>query len=137
MTKIALLIEWDPVTGERAGNINPRDSKLRCNGWQNMGVTPAIELRLVNDNRDLSIYDSVVGVTVVTGTDNINAAINANFPSKISIEDELLYTEHFKEKVNGKKINIDKLPNNHEERLKELKSKYGIKGIVEIKPLKV
>lgn len=135
MTKKALLIEWDPSTGERAGNINPRDPKLHCNGWQNMDVNPAVELRLVNDGRDLSIYDSVDGVTVLTGTDDINAAITANFPSKIKIDDELIYSEHIKSKRG--KINIDELPDDREERLKVLKSVHGVKGIREIKPAMV
>jgi len=132
----ALLIEWDPSTGKRAGNINPRDQNLRCNGWQNMDVTPAIELRLVEDERNLSKYKNIDGVTVIEGQDQINAAIDANFPSKIMIEDDLIYSEHVKEKIKGKKIDIDKLPDNREERLRELKA-IGILGIVERKPQKV
>ena len=135
MTKKALLIEWNPNTGERAGNINPRDPKLHCNGWQNMDVEPAVELRLVNDDRDLSIYDSVAGVTVITGTDNINAAIVANFPPKLKIEDELIYTEHLKSKRG--KIDIDSLPDDRESRLRVLKILHGVKGIKETKPVMV
>ena len=139
MEKRALLIEWDPSTGKRAGGINPRDLNLLCHGWQNMDVTPAVELRLVEDERDLSEYECVTnpGVTVLIGKEAINAAIDDNFSSKMSIEDELLYKEHFKEKVRGNKIKISDLPDNREERLKELKTKHGIKGIREIKPQKV
>lgn len=131
----ALLIEWNPNTGERAGGINPRDPKLQCNGWQNMDISPAIELRLVKDDRDLSVYDSVSDVTVLTGQDDINTAITANFPSKIKIDDDLIYSEHIKSKCD--KINIDELPDDREERLKVLKSVYGVKGITEIKPMLV
>ena len=135
MTKKALLIEWDLSTGERAGNINPRDPKLHCNGWQNMDVNPAIELRLVNDDRDLSVYENVSGVQVLIGDNKINAAIVANFPSKMKIEDELIYTEHIKLKRG--KIDIDALPNDRESRLRLLKTLYGVKGIKEIKPVMV
>lgn len=137
MKKKALLIEWNPSSGKRAGNINPRDVNLRCNSWQNMDVTPALELRLVEDDRDVSKYKGIEGVTILYGTDQINAAIDTNFPPKISIRDELIYTEHFKEKVRNNKIDIDKLPDDRNERLKELKNKYGIKEIIEIKPQKV
>ena len=135
MTKKALLIEWDPSTGERAGNINPKDPKLRCNGWQNMDVSPAIELRLVEDDRDLLVYENADGITILNGRDEINEAIDINFTSKIVIEDELIYSEHIKS-LRGQ-LDISKLPDNREERLKDLKSKHGIKGIKEIEPMKV
>lgn len=134
----ALLIEWDPATGVRAGNINPkRDRNLRCNGWQNMDVVPALELRLVEDDRDMAQYEGVEGITVLHGRDEINAAIDDNFPSKIMIEDELFYSEHVREKIQQKKIDIDNLPDDYNLRLKELKEKHGIKGIKEITPQKV
>ena len=134
----ALLIEWEPHTGKRAGNINPKkDQYLRCNGWQNMDVVPAIELRLIEDNRDLLQYYGIKGVTVLNGKYEINAAIDVNFTSKFSIEDELIYSEHVKEQISEKKIKITDLPNDRIERLKELKDKYGIKGIREVKPQKV
>ena len=132
----ALLIEWDPSTGERAGNINPKETALRCNGWQNMDVIPAIELRLVEDDRDLSKYNDVDGVTILLGADTINAAIDDHFPSKYVVEDDLLYTEHFKQNL-GKGINIRELPDDRAERLKVLKNTHGIKGIMERKPMKV
>lgn len=135
MTQRALLIEWNTDTGVRAGDINPRDPELHCSGWQNMDVTPAIEMRLVNDDRDLSIYEGVRGVAVLTGTDAINETITANFPSKFKVEDELIYSEHLKSKRG--KIDIDFLPDDREERLKTLKSIHGVKGIREIKPAMV
>lgn len=136
MENKALLIEWDPNTGKRAGNINPKDQNLRCSGWQNMDVTPAIELRLVEDE-EIGRYYTGEGVTVLRGKEEINAAIDANFPSKIVIEDKLMYEEHVKEQIGDKKIKIADLPDDRTKRLKELKDKYGIKGICEIKPLKV
>ena len=133
----ALLIEWNPHTGKRAGGINPRDKNLRCNGWQNMDVSPAIELRLVEDNGDLGQYRGVTGVTMLDTAEDINAAIDANFPSKIVVEDELLYSAHFKSKVNENKINIDDLSDEMNSRLIQLKNVYGVKGIKEIHPQKV
>ena len=135
MNEKALLIEWDIDTGDRAGSINPHDPKLFCRGWQNMDVSPAVELRLVMDDRDMQQYEGVGGVTVLIGKDVINAVIDANFPSKISIEDELIYSEHLKSKRG--KIDIDKLPDDRTERLKVLKTKYKIKGIVEREATKV
>ena len=133
----ALLIEWNQITGKRAGDINPRDPNLPCHGWQNMDVTPAIELRLVEDGEIGRYNTTAQGVTLLHGKDEINAAIDANFPPKISIEDELLYTEHFKEQIGDKSIKIKDLPDNRMKRLKELKNKYHIKGIVERQPYKV
>lgn len=132
MNKRALLVEWDPNTGDRAGNINPRDKHLRCNGWQNMDITPSIELRLVEDDRDLSIYDDVDGVTILNGTDVINEVIVANFSSMMTVNDEMIYTEHIKSKRG--KIDIDSLPDDRNARLEVLKNKYHVKGISEIKP---
>ena len=134
----ALLIEWEPHTGKRSGNINPKkDQNLRCNGWQNMDVSPAIELRIIEDNRDTSVYEAIEGITVLNGKTEINNAIDANFPSKISIEDELIYSEHVKEQIGNKKIKINELPDDRNKRLKELKDVYHIKGIRETKPQKV
>ena len=136
--QMALLIEWEPHTGKRAGNINPKkDQNLICNGWQNMDVVPAIELRLIGDDRDTLQYKGIEGITILNGEDEINNAIDANFPSKISIEDELIYSEHVKEQVNEKKIKIANLPDNRTTRLKELKNIYHIKGIKVTEPQKI
>lgn len=131
----ALLIEWDPNTGIRAGNINPRDSKLRCNGWQNMDISPAVELRLVEDNRDMSQYNNISGITVLLSSNEINAAIDANFPSKMVIDDEIIYAAHIKKIAS--EINFSSMPNDKTQRLKYLKETHDIKGIKEIKPQKV
>jgi len=132
----ALLIEWNTDTGKRAGDINPNDPNLQCYGWQNMDVDPAIELRLVVDNVHKKAYETT-GITVLIGKDKINAAIDANFPSKISIQDDLIYSEHVKEKIKNKSIIIDNLPDDHNDRLKELMTTHSVKGIVEQKPQKV
>lgn len=132
----ALLIEWKS-TGERAGNINPKDPKLQCYGWQNMDVTPMLELRIVEDDRDLSYLKNTNGVIIIEGKTAINIAIEENFPTKYSIEDKLLYEEHVKQEINNDHIVIANLPDNTLERLKKLKHKFRIKGIKEKKPEKV
>ena len=126
----ALLIEWNNK-GERAGNINPKDPKLQCYGWQNMDVTPMLELRVVEDDRDLSYLVDVPGVTIIEGEAAINQAIDENFPPQYHISDEFIYQEHFKQKnkIPATVIDIDKLPEKTEDRLKELKNKHGLKGI--------
>lgn len=84
----ALLIEWDQSTGKRSGNIPANDPNLRCKGWQNLDVTPELELRLVLDDRDLTKppYANTPGVTVIIGKVAINGAITSNFPAKTSID---------------------------------------------------
>ena len=126
----ALLIEWQR-NGKRAGNINPKDPKLQCYGWQNMDVVPMLELRVVEDDRDLSQYEGVPGVTIIEGKTAINQAIDDNFPPQYHLQDEFLYQEHFKQrnKKAETKIDIDLLPDNHQDRLKSLKNTHKLKGI--------
>lgn len=135
MTLKALLIKWNQSTGKRAGNINPRDPGLFCNAWQNMDVTPAIELRTIKDDRDIKQYVTMEGVTVLYGPDQINEAIDQNFPSKYIIEDEIFYAAHIKNEV--EQIDFEALPNDRMKRLKILLDQYNIRGIREIKPQKV
>ena len=135
----ALLIEWEGHTGKRAGNINNKDPKLQCYGWQNMDVTPMLELRVVEDERDLSALVGVKGVTIIEGEEAINQAIDDNFPPKYHLQDEFLYQEHFKQKnkKSETEIDIDTLPDDHQERLKLLKDIHGLKGIAKKERQKV
>ena len=94
----ALLVEFDLQTGKRAGGINPRDPKLPCHGWQNLGRKPAIELRLVEDDRDLSLLEGTAGVTILEGKIAINEAILANFPPRYVVKDRELLLAHLREK---------------------------------------
>lgn len=65
--------------GVRAGGIDPRDANLRGNPlWQNLDT--GYEIRLVLDDRDLSIYDGVEGVEVLEGDTVIDAAVAALKP---------------------------------------------------------
>jgi|LGOV01.1.fsa_nt_gb hypothetical protein len=133
----ALLIEWNTITGERAGHINPNDPNLQCYGWQNMDIDPAVELRVIEDNRDLSQYEDVPGVTTLEGKDVINTAIDNNFPDKYSIDDQLIYEEHVKQEIDNSHIIIGNLPDDRVERLKKFKNDFKIKGIRVLKPRKL
>lgn len=127
----ALLIEWEASEGRRAGGINPKDPHLRCKHWQNMKVTPMLELRLVEDDRDLSYLEGVDGVTIILGADDINAAIDENFQAQYHIQDEFIFQEHLKQKnkKSETEIDIEGLPDDYEDRLKVLKNVYKVKGI--------
>ena len=131
MTDRALLIEWEGRTGKRAGNINMKDPKLQCYGWQNMDVTPMLELRIVEDDRDLSHLEGVEGVTIIEGKTAINQAIDDNFPPVYHLSDEFIYQQHFlqKNKIPATAIDIDQLPDKAQDRLQVLMETHGLKGI--------
>ena len=78
----ALLVEWNIYTGKRAGNIDPNDPKLQCYGWQTWDKEPALELRLIEDDRDISQYENIKGVTIIRGIQEINKCIIDNFPPR-------------------------------------------------------
>lgn len=135
MEERALLIEWSD-DGKRAGNINPKDPKLQCYGWQNMDVVPMIELRIVKDDRDLSYLEGVLGVTIIEGNKAINQAIDDNFPPRYYLQDKFMYQEHFKQKnaTPETEIDIDTLPNKTQQRFEILMNTYGIKGLAKKDP---
>ncbi|MCL0076488.1 hypothetical protein M1O12_00390 [Dehalococcoidia bacterium] len=126
----ALLIEVDFETGKRAGGIDPRDPNLRCRGWQNLDSEPGLEIRLVEDDRDLSQYAGVPGVTVLEGKDAINAAIQANFPPRYDVVDRELLLAHLREKGVSLDIFVGKTLSDVAEEL----FRQGFAGIVEVKP---
>lgn len=126
----ALLIEFDLKTGKRAGNINPKDPKLPCHGWQDLEREPAIEIRLVEDDRDLSSLEGVGGVTILEGKPAINKAILANIPTRYAVKDKELLLAHMKEK----RISLGTLAGKTlSEAAKELYDK-GLAGIVKREP---
>lgn len=126
----ALLIEFDLFSGLRAGDISPRDPKLPCRGWQNLDRKPALEIRLVQDNRDLSQYEGVQGVTVLDGKDAINAAIQANIPSRFQIVDKEVMIEHMKEKG----VSFNSLVGKGAEEIAKFCLDQGVAGVLERKP---
>ena len=124
----ALLVKVDFSTGKRAGDISPRDQNLPCHGWQDLDK--GLEIRLVEDDRDLSQYEGVEGVTVLDGKEAINQAIQANIPIQYFVKDKELLLAHMKEKG----ISLDMLSGRTlESAAKELFNK-GYAGIVERKP---
>jgi len=128
----ALLIEFDVNTGIRAGNIDPNDPKLQCYGWQNLHTSPQLEIRVIEDDRDLKQYEGIKGITILHGKKETNEAIDKQVPVRYGIADEILFIEHLRQR----KINLDDIPGKGQEVLKELMNR-GIKGISECKPLKV
>lgn len=129
----ALLIEFDLGTGIRAGNISPRDPKLRCYGWQDLESRPAKEIRLIEDERDVRQYENIQGVGILNNDDEIEEAIEKNIPEKIGVENEMM----MKLDIEQRGIQIkDIRAENITELLQELK-KLGVKGITTKKPLKL
>ena len=100
----ALLIEFDIQTGKRAGGINPRDPGLICYGWQNLDRMPALEIRLVVDNRNISQYERVLGVKVLHNDNEIDSAIEGNIPPLYAVEDDTTFKWHCEQR----KIKLDK-----------------------------
>lgn len=128
----ALLIEFDVNTGKRAGGIDPNDPKLQCYGWQNLEVIPQLEIRMIEDDRDVSQYEGIDGVSILKNKSKINKAIDDEIPVKYGVSDEVLFIEHLRQR----NIKLDDIPGKRREVLKELLDQ-GIKGIAERKPLKV
>ncbi len=98
-----LLIEFNINTGVRAGGINPKDPKLQCYGWQDLESTPAREVRVIEDDRDMSQYEGVAGVTVLFGKVAIKQAILGICKDRYTISSEPLFLEHLKQKA----VNLD------------------------------
>ena len=151
----ALLIEFDLRSGRRAGNINPRDRGLKCYGWQNLDEEDinakgyvwksdipagcrALEIRVVEDGRDLRQYEGIAGVTVLRGNKAINDALDKYFEQydyalPTERTDAALFVEALREK--GLKISdLDfSTPRKRRETLRILHEKHGIKLIRKIK----
>jgi len=123
--KKALLIEFDINTGKRAGNISPRDPNLPCRGWQNLESKPAREIRLAEDNRDLSQYEGIEGITILNGEAEINQAIEDITPELYSIQNETLFLEHLRQRH----INLDDYQDKTQQTVLRELHKKGIMGI--------
>lgn len=88
MTVRALLIEVDYQTGKRAGDVDPRDPNLQSYGWQSLPNEDGgdVEIRVVEDDRDLARYEDIPGVRVLEGEDAINDAIDRFIPPKYNAD---------------------------------------------------
>ena len=98
MAAKALMIEFDLSTGKRPGNITAIDPHLRCYGWQKLDVVPALEIRIITDDRDTAQYNDLEGVTLLEGSKAINDAIDGLDLEKYVIDDETLFKISFDEK---------------------------------------
>ncbi|MBA7569074.1 hypothetical protein ES708_10811 [subsurface metagenome] len=123
-----LLIEFDGGTGIRAGNL-VLDDKLLCHGWQQLATTPCLEIRVIEDDRDVTQYEGIPGVTILHDDAEIQAAINEHCKPTYSLENETL----FKIDLEQRGILLPDVPGaNSSEQFQNLKAQ-GIKGIVEIR----
>ena len=98
MELTALLINFDLTTGGRAGGIDPHDPHLQCYGWQDLASTPAREIRLIEDDRDITKYEGIPGVKVLKGKTAINQAINTVRPPRYNVEDQILFSEDLRQR---------------------------------------
>lgn len=129
----ALLIEFDLQTGKRAGGIDPRDPGLICYGWQNLERIPAIEIRLVADDRDISKYEGIPGVKVLHDDGEIDKAIEDNTSPLYGIQNETTFRMHCEQR----RINLDSYAGKTmQEILADLHAK-GIAGIGKTERLKM
>jgi len=131
--KKALLIEFNASTGKRAGDISPRDPGLPCRGWQDLNSTPAKEIRLIEDERDISQYEGITGVTILNSEAEINQAIDQVKPPWHAIENETLFLEDLRQR----NIKLSDFQGwTQEEILAEL-SKRHVVGVRQNSPMKV
>jgi len=132
--KVALLIEFDLKTGKRPGGINPRDPGLKCYGWQDLKSTPAREIRLIEDGRDISQYEGISGITILRGEEEINKAIDSLNLARYIIAEPTLFQMDVGQR--GIKLS-DITAQDEQEALKILYEKHKVKGIKKIEPVKV
>jgi len=128
----AVVIEFDVNTGIRAGGISPKDFGLPCRGWQDLDSVPAIEIRLLADGRDSTQYEGIPGVTVLADDAAIDAAIDANMPDKITVDNDMLMQVSIAQKA----IDLDSIPGDSKAIIAEL-LRLGVKGIATRKPKKM
>ena len=129
----ALLIEFNLQTSKRSGDINPRDPGLRCIA-QNLESSPAKEIRVVEDERDIGQYQGIPGVTILNTNAEINAAIDREMPVRYSKADPELY------RVGLEKLAPDKLREFAGRETQEILRKaceMGIPGVVKRMPQKL
>jgi hypothetical protein len=116
---VALVIKFDPLTGERAGNIDVRrDRGLICPPlWQDLNK--GIEMRLVVDDRDVSRYKGIEGIEVIEGKDAINTKARELFRPRHSVANPDLFKISVERMLREGRLREDELkPLKPEEQLK-------------------
>ena len=125
----ALLIAFDGATGRRPAGIKANDPKLQCYGWQQLATTPCLEVRVIEDDRDIAQYEGreAEGLQVLHDDQEIQAAIDANMPPYYKQEDENLVRMD----VEQRQIRLQDIPGSTEDVLCEL-HRLGVKGIRQV-----
>lgn len=124
----ALRIEFDLWSGKRSGDINPHDRGLPCYGWQDLESVPAWEIRLIDDDRDVSQYEGIKGITILHNEAEIQAEID-KLPVQYSVNEPNLFQAHINQK--GKSaLNLDTLPGTTIQKQLAYLYEQGIKGIL-------
>ena len=133
MVKKGLLIEFNISTGKRAGDISPRDPNLPCRAWQDLESVPAREVRLIEDDRDISQFEGIPGVTILNGKAEINQAITDIVPERYGIQDEALFLEHLRQRH----IKLDDYTGKSQQEIFQDLHNKGIIGMVKRIPKKI
>lgn len=129
----ALKLNFDPLTGIRAGNVNPRDPNLHCGqGWQNLQSRQEIRLILNEDLIDLAALENTDGVDILDGDEAIAQAVAALGVNLISykISNAAIMQESLKSALRRDDAFLDDLAQeaSDQEELEYLYNK-GVKGI--------
>nr|QBN22361.1 hypothetical protein [uncultured archaeon] len=123
-----LLIDVDFNTRERAGGIDPNDPGLECRAWQNLDTGK--EIRIIKDDRDVTQYEGIDGITVLNSDAEINNAIDNNVPTRYSVDEDAI----FKKSIDQKGLDLDNFPNDTQQMLEQLYENHGVKGISKSTP---
>lgn len=92
----ALLIEFNLITGKRPGSMDPNDSALQCYGWQDITRRPALEIRLIEDDRDIKQYEGIKGLTILKTDKEINTEIDNLLGDKYIVKNREIFEHDLK-----------------------------------------
>ncbi len=125
----ALLIEFDVSRGDKGGRpagVRAKDPGLQCYGWQDLDSTPQVEIRVIEDDRDISQFEGreAEGVKVLYTDAEIQAEID-KLPIRYSVDSPDLFQAAIAEK--GRKLD-SLIGKTSSEQLEEL-YKLGVRGI--------
>jgi len=125
----ALLIQFDVSRGDRGGRpagVRAKDPALQCYGWQDLESTPQIEIRVIEDDRDISQFEGreTEGIKVLYTDKEIQSEID-KLPARFDVENSDLFQAHIKQKG----VDLDSL--NGKTTQEQLEGLYvqGVKGI--------
>jgi len=137
---VALVIEFDLVTGWRAGGIKiPRDAlKFFCPPlWQDL--ESGIEMRLILDpDIDPAEFSGVPGIEVIEGKDAINLKARELFKARYDVGDQIFYRLSLEDLIERGIVTLEELSafKTDQERLAFLWEK-GCLGIRKIEPYQI